>query len=84
MIDTAQLEKQLTKELGIILDKPVSPEDDLLEAGLDSFATMQIIAYLEDSFGIEVPDERLPVENFENARVIVEWIHPMIEEVSEK
>ena len=83
MMNTAQLEKQLTNELGIILDKPVSPEDDLVEAGLDSFATLQIIAYLEDSFGIVVPEERLPAGNFENARVIMEWVHPMIEAVSE-
>lgn len=84
MINTAQLEKQLTKELDIILAKPVSPEDDLVEAGLDSFATMQIIAYLEDNFGIEVPDERLPIENFENARVITEWAHSMIRAGFEK
>lgn len=84
MMDTAQLEKQLTKELGVILGKPVSPEDDLVEAGLDSFATMQIIAYLEDNFGIEVPEERLPTKNFENASVIMEWVHPMIGAVSEK
>lgn len=74
----------MTEELGVILDKPVSPGDNLVKSGLDSFATMQVIAYLEDSFGIEVPEERLPVENFENARVIMEWVHPMIGAVSEK
>ena len=58
--------------------------DNLEKAGLDSFATMQVIAYLEDSFGIEVPEERLSIANFENARVIMEWVHPMIRGVPEK
>lgn len=84
MIDKEQLDEQLTEELGIILGKPVSLGDNLEKAGLDSFATMQVIAYLEDSFGIEVPEENLSNANFDNARVIMEWVYPMIRAVSEK
>ena len=84
MMDTAQFENQLTEELSIILGKKIEIEDDLLEAGLDSFATMQLIAYLEDNFGIEVPEERLPIENFKNAQVIIDWVSKMIEKESEK
>jgi acyl carrier protein len=78
------LEDQLIRELGVILDKPVDPREDLVESGLDSFATMQVIAYLEDTFGIEVPEERLPIENFHSVRVIIAWAQPMINSVSEK
>jgi acyl carrier protein len=84
VIDKEQLDEQLTEELGIILGKPVSLGDNLEKAGLDSFATMQVIAYLEDSFGIEVPEENLSNANFDNARVIMEWVYPMIRAVSEK
>ena len=77
MTNAAQLEVLLLQELGIILDKSVEPQDKLVDLGLDSFAIMQIIAYLEDTFGIEIPEERLPVENFYNVRVIAEWVQPM-------
>ena len=78
MITAPQLEKRLGEELCIILDRPVEPGENLVEAGLDSFATMQVIAFLEDTFNIEIPEDRLPIENFATARIITEWVHPMI------
>ena len=82
-MDRPRLETELTQELAIILGQPITADDSLHESGLDSFATMQLIAYLEDTFGIEIPEERLPAENFSNVRVIAEWVNTMIGEVSE-
>ena len=43
----------------------VEPETDLMEAGiLDSTKFMEMVAYVEEAFGIEVDDEDLTPENF--------------------
>lgn len=40
-------------------------DEDLLSAGiLDSLGILQLVAYISDSFGIEVPDKDVVYENF--------------------
>ena len=46
------------------------------EIGLDSFGIMQMVTYLEESYGMVVPDENLATVNFTSARIISEWVLP--------
>jgi methoxymalonate biosynthesis acyl carrier protein len=49
----------------------LGPEDALLESELlDSIAIMQIVAYCEQLFEVEIPEEELLPEHFENIRAI--------------
>jgi methoxymalonate biosynthesis acyl carrier protein len=49
----------------------LSPEDSLLETELlDSIAIMQIVAFCEQAFDIDIPEEELLPDHFENMRVI--------------
>ena len=54
------------KELG-----DLGAEDSLLETELlDSIAIMQIVAFCEQVFDIDIPEEELLPDNFENIRAI--------------
>jgi len=78
-MDMDQFEQQLTKELAIILDTPVFADTRLLvDAGLDSFGILQIIAFLEDIHGIRILDEHLAIDNFASVAVIAHWAWPML------
>ena len=63
----ALYDKQLPDGLG--------PEDSLLQTELlDSIAIMQIVAFCEEIFDINVPEEELLPDNFENVRLIAEMV----------
>ncbi|WP_320065730.1 phosphopantetheine-binding protein [Micromonospora sp. RTGN7] len=42
----------------------LAPTDDLAALGLDSMGVVQLLADLEDRYGLELPDERLTEETF--------------------
>jgi acyl carrier protein len=54
---------------------PLAPDDSLFELGvIDSLAVVKTIAYCEEQFDIEIPDEELVPENFETVRAIADLV----------
>jgi len=49
-------------------------DDDLLQAGLDSMAIMRLVMYIEDEFGVVLPDDELAPENLQTLRRLESWI----------
>jgi 2-hydroxymuconate-semialdehyde hydrolase len=50
-------------------------ELDLLSAGvIDSLGILRMVAFMEERFGVKVPDEDVVFENFQNIRVMAEYI----------
>jgi acyl carrier protein len=62
----------------VLYDKDLgdlSAEDSLLETELlDSIAIMQIVAFCEQMFDIEIPEEELLPDHFENIRAIGQMV----------
>jgi acyl carrier protein len=62
----------------ILYDKQLSElgsEDSLLESELlDSIAIMQVVAFCEQIFDINIPEEELLPEHFENVRAIAQMV----------
>ena len=58
----------------VLYDKELAglgPDDSLLETELlDSIAIMQIVAFCEQVFDIDIPEEELLPDHFENIRAI--------------
>lgn len=53
----------------------LSDDEDLLSAGiLDSLAILQLVAYIEDQFGIKVPDEDVVFENFQSINALTAYL----------
>lgn len=56
------------------LDWDFSEDGDLLAAGLDSMAVMQLVVAVEDFFGVELAPEDLTRENLETPRKLAALI----------
>ena len=64
----------LTNDLGKDL-RHIGPGDSLLEAGtIDSVAVMQLVAFLESTFGITVAEDDLMPENFDTIGAITAFV----------
>jgi len=51
-----------------------SDDDDLLEAGLDSMGIMRLVLFIEEKFGITLPDEEIEPDNIQTLNRISSWI----------
>jgi hypothetical protein len=73
-----EIEAALCKEINLILGYPVGGDIDLItECDLDSFAITQIMAFLEQEFGIEIPDERLNSQSYCSISHIAGWVEAL-------
>lgn len=50
----------------------IAEDADLWEAGMDSLTSVQLLLRLEESFGVELPDEVLTRETFRSIRAMAE------------
>ncbi len=60
----------------VFLPDPIafSADDDLLEAGLDSMGIMRLMVFIEERFGVLLPDEELEPDNISSLNRICAWI----------
>jgi acyl carrier protein len=64
----------LRTELGKAEDS-VGPEESLLESGtIDSMGVLQLVSFIEKTYGIKVEDDDLMPENFDTIAAIVSFI----------
>jgi acyl carrier protein len=53
-----------------------NPDVDLLEQGIiDSLGVMSLLTFIEEEFGLIVPDEDIIPENFQSIRDLAQFIH---------
>ncbi len=55
-------------------DDQVSPDDDLVMIGFDSVAYVRLVAFIQDRFGIDVPDTDVTIEHFGSVSNIVSYL----------
>jgi len=51
-----------------------SDDDDLLEAGLDSMGIMRLIIFIEEQFGVTLPDSEIDPDNVKSFNQLELWI----------
>ena len=70
-----KLKSYIFQEL-IFYDSPetFTNDDDLLDAGLDSMGIMRLVIFIEEEFGVTLPDDELEPENLQSLNKIVNWI----------
>ena len=49
-------------------------DDDLLEAGLDSMGIMRLIMFIENEYGITLPDTEIEPDNVQTFNALEQWI----------
>ena len=53
----------------------LDPDQDLLSSGvLDSLAILQVVAFIEERFGIQVPDEDVVFDNFQSINALTNYL----------
>ena len=61
----SQVEAVVRPHLKFLDDsEPLSPDQNLGEAGLDSMASIDLLLDIEDTFGISIPDDLLTEDSF--------------------
>ena len=61
-------------------DANISEETSLVELGIDSLMTVELVLGLEDAFNIQFNDSDLEMENLRNVRDIVNLVNKYIEQ----
>jgi acyl carrier protein len=51
-----------------------SDDDNLLEAGLDSMGIMRLIMFIEEQFGVTLPDAEIDPDNVQSINALEQWI----------
>jgi len=51
-----------------------SDDEDLLEAGLDSMGIMRLIMFIENEFGVTLPDTEIEPENVQSFNALEKWV----------
>lgn len=51
-----------------------SDDADLLEAGLDSMAIMRLIMFIENEYGVTLPDTEIEPDNVQSLNALERWI----------
>ncbi len=70
-----KIKSYIFQELVFIEDPDAFGEDDdLLQAGLDSMAIMRLVLYIENEFGVVLPDDELAPENLQTLSRLEDWI----------
>lgn len=63
------------QELVFVADtQQFSDDDDLLAAGLDSMGLMRLIMFIENEFGITLPDTEIEPDNVQSFNALEQWI----------
>jgi acyl carrier protein len=70
-----KLKSYIFQELVFIEDpESFGEEEDLLQAGLDSMAIIRLVLFIENEFGVVLPDDELAPENLQTLSCLVNWI----------
>lgn len=71
----AMITEYIKKEIVRNDKATISEDEDLLSSGvLDSLGILQLVAYIQDTFGIEVPDKDVVYENFHSIKSLDEYL----------
>jgi len=70
-----KLRTYILDELIFVADpEPFDDDTDLLEAGLDSMGIMRLIMFIENEFGVTLPDIEIDVDNVQSINALEQWI----------
>lgn len=46
----------------LLCDEPLKPTDDLFDAGFDSMSLTRVLTFVEERFGVMIPDEEVVLD----------------------
>ncbi len=71
----AALTEFVLEELAKGRKSVIQPDDDLLGEGIiDSLGILQLVAFIEEKFNFQVPDEDVVIENFMSIEALSNYL----------
>jgi acyl carrier protein len=70
-----QIREFIIKNLYYTEDNPIADEDSFLETGVvDSMGVMELVAFVQSGFGVDVAQHEIVVENFDSIRKLANFV----------
>lgn len=70
-----KLHEFIIKNLYYAEDNPITEDDSFLETGVvDSMGVMELVAFVQSEFGVEVSQQEIVVENFDSIRKLADFV----------
>jgi acyl carrier protein len=75
-VNTAQkLKHYIATEIMYADDDALSEDEPLLGSGIiDSLGIMRLVSYIEEEFGVEVPEDQLVPEHFRTVTALAQFV----------
>lgn len=71
---TGALKKHIEEEI-LLRNAPLSPEEDLFTAGFDSMSLSRVLVFVEERFGLKIPDEDVVLDEVSTVEKWARFIH---------
>jgi acyl carrier protein len=70
-----KIQKFIITNLYYAADNPITEDDSFLETGVvDSMGVMELVAFIQSEFAIEVTQQEIVVENFDSIRKLANFV----------
>jgi acyl carrier protein len=63
----------------LLRDEPLAPDEDLFAAGFDSMSLSRVLVFVEERFGITIPDEEVVVDDIATLERMTEFVAGYLE-----
>jgi acyl carrier protein len=74
-VEASELIRRYIAESFVLDDDELEPDTSLIDSGIiDSTGVVEIVSYLEDTFGIELADEDLVAENLDSVSRLARFV----------
>ena len=58
----------------LLREDPLGPEDDLFDAGFDSMSLSRILVFVEEEFGVTIPDEDVVLDEISTLKTMTAFV----------
>lgn len=58
----------------LLRDEPLGAEDDLFDAGFDSMSLSRILVFVEEKFGVTIPDEDVVLDEISTLKTMTAFV----------
>ena len=68
-----KLHDHIVEEI-LLRDDPLTPDEDLFEAGFDSMSLSRVLVFVEDEFGVAIPDEEVVIDEIATLNTMAAFV----------
>ena len=67
------LHDHILKEV-LLREGPLGPDEDLFDAGFDSMSLTRVLVFIEERFGVTIPEEEVVLDEIETLNKLTDFV----------